>query len=263
MQTSNPILEAALAYAKRGWHVFPTRNKIPTTRHGLKDATTDPEQIKKWFANPKDMQISIATGDNSKLFVLDLDNKNGVNGIQAYIDKYGELPKTLQQRTPNNGMHLLFTYSPTKSFEPRNTKDRLGKGIETKGNGGSVVIAPSKGYMWDCSIKQLLPVPPEIIKDLAPEPQASRPAIDAIPCGSAYAQKTLGAIVKDMETTEKGGRNIKLNALAYRIGRLTAKGILSSDAIRALTEAAIASGLDSAQAEKTAQSGYTAGLKKG
>jgi Bifunctional DNA primase/polymerase, N-terminal len=49
--TDNPALRQALAYARRGWPVFPCLEgqKVPATRHGYKDATTDPEQITGWF----------------------------------------------------------------------------------------------------------------------------------------------------------------------------------------------------------------------
>ncbi|MDW8069742.1 MAG: bifunctional DNA primase/polymerase, partial [Anaerolineae bacterium] len=42
------ILETALQYATRGWHVLPLKpkNKHPLTPHGVKDATTDPETIR-------------------------------------------------------------------------------------------------------------------------------------------------------------------------------------------------------------------------
>jgi hypothetical protein len=38
------ILRQALAYARHGWPVFPCAPgaKIPATRHGFRDATTDP-----------------------------------------------------------------------------------------------------------------------------------------------------------------------------------------------------------------------------
>jgi len=44
----------ALTYASRGWPVFPCKpdQKIPATRHGYRDATTDPERITPVTGNP-------------------------------------------------------------------------------------------------------------------------------------------------------------------------------------------------------------------
>jgi len=51
--------EAALTYASWGWHVIPVvpNGKVPATQHGVKDATTDPEQITRWWAQNPDFNI--------------------------------------------------------------------------------------------------------------------------------------------------------------------------------------------------------------
>ena len=49
------MLDYALGYARRGWEVFPlaVRDKVPLIKggNGCLDATTDEDQIKKWWAS--------------------------------------------------------------------------------------------------------------------------------------------------------------------------------------------------------------------
>jgi len=68
-------LPQALAYAKR-WPVFPCKegSKTPATPHGFKNATRDPEAIRRhWQRNPR-FNIGIPTGAESGLVALDLDD---------------------------------------------------------------------------------------------------------------------------------------------------------------------------------------------
>ena len=61
---TDATLRRALAYAARGWPVFPCQpgHKIPATAHGYLDATTDPEQITAWFTRHPGRNLAIATG---------------------------------------------------------------------------------------------------------------------------------------------------------------------------------------------------------
>jgi Bifunctional DNA primase/polymerase, N-terminal len=87
-------LEAALVYATRGWPVLPLHSvhngectcgaancqspgKHPRTANGIKDATTDLEQIKQWWTYWPEANIGIATGAASGLLVVDVDPRNG------------------------------------------------------------------------------------------------------------------------------------------------------------------------------------------
>ena len=79
-------LRQALAYAARGWPVFPCQagQKIPATAHGYLDATTDRAQITRWFARHPDWNLAIATGAPGP-DVLDVDEHGPAgNGYAAF-----------------------------------------------------------------------------------------------------------------------------------------------------------------------------------
>jgi putative DNA primase/helicase len=50
--------------------------KHPMTPHGVKDATTDRNQIKSWWTESPDANIGIATGSEAGILVLDIDPRN-------------------------------------------------------------------------------------------------------------------------------------------------------------------------------------------
>ena len=134
-------LDAALAYAAKGWRVFalPVNSKIPAKgSRGFKDATIDPETIHRLFAKP--CNIGIATGNG--LYVLDVDkHHDGEATIQNWEGDHGLLPNTYTVQTPRGGRHYYFT---TTTKAP--TGAGLGLGVDVRGDGGYVVAPPSPGY---------------------------------------------------------------------------------------------------------------------
>lgn len=150
------ILEMALQYAAMGWHVFPCqpRSKIPYPgTRGVKDATTDQDVIRAWFTRWPDANIALACGvGDVPIYVVDVDvdNEKGINGFESLEEFQDVLPRpqTLTQDTPRKGAHFLFT-----SSTPAMNRNNFRKGIDIRGRGYYIVLAPSihpngKAYKW-------------------------------------------------------------------------------------------------------------------
>src|SRR5438552_2835276 len=114
-EPANPRLAAALQYARAGWLVFPCSpgEKVPATRHGFLDATTDPDQITWWWTRHPDRNVAIATGTPGP-DVLDVDVRETGSGFAAFgrLRREGRLDgANAYIRTPSGGLHAHFTGS--------------------------------------------------------------------------------------------------------------------------------------------------------
>jgi hypothetical protein len=144
-------LDAALALAGRGWQVFPlkARDKIPATRNGFKDASSDPDGLKRLFCRP-DLNLGLATGPGSGLWVLDLDGADGISAFEQIEQQHGKIPQTVEVRTGGGGRHLYFRLNG----EPIKNRSKVcGVPIDVRGDGGYVVAPPSmhksgSAYEW-------------------------------------------------------------------------------------------------------------------
>ena len=113
---TDAALRQALAYARHGWPVFPCLlgEKVPATRHGFRDATTDEGQITAWFGRGSRWNLAIATGAPGP-DVLDVDQHGPAgNGYAAFnrLRRAGLVDGAAAYvRTPAGGMHACFTGS--------------------------------------------------------------------------------------------------------------------------------------------------------
>jgi hypothetical protein len=146
------LLNAALALASRGMHIFPCvpRDKRPATPNGLKDATTKVEVISAWWNSMPEANIAVATGKASGIFVVDIDDEDAEAEISKLEAQHGALPATVEQITPR-GRHLLFRWPPNGDI--RNSASKIARGVDVRGEGGYIVCAPSthptgKRYAW-------------------------------------------------------------------------------------------------------------------
>ncbi len=272
-----------MAYAERGWHVFPLRpgGKQPALhgqdrcarsgpcRNGHQGweqrATTDPGRIREcWRHGP--FNVGIACG-RSGLVVIDLDTPKGGAapppewakrricdgaGVLAYLcERHGQPWPfvTFAVATPSGGTHLYFTVPP--GLRLRNTAGRLGWCIDTRAAGGYVVapgsIIAGRPYVTVTSIPPA-PLPGWLATRLA-EPPVSCPAGPLFARGVAhpgrYARAVLDRECRRVAEARHGRRNDTLNRAAFALGQLTAAGLLPTALAHAeLFAAACRAGLD-------------------
>jgi Bifunctional DNA primase/polymerase, N-terminal/Primase C terminal 2 (PriCT-2) len=157
-EKSGKMLDAALAYATHGFPVFPlTINKTPVPKRdqdakgepipgtgGFKKATTDPEQIHKWW-DKNEYLIGLPMGAASGVWCLDIDtSEDHADGVAEWekIAAQHDPIITREHRSATGGPHLIFNWS--EADRPiRCSSGDLPDGISVKGEGGYIAVPPS------------------------------------------------------------------------------------------------------------------------
>lgn len=151
MSALSKLGRAACAYAEAfNWAVFPLkpRDKTPITSNGFKDATTDRAIIERWWKRTPNANVGMACGDPSGgVFAIDVDPRNDGDWSWATLcAEHPLLPDTPTAVTGGGGQHVLF-WGPARCSV-------LVPGVDVKGSGGYIVLAPSihpsgGHYEWD------------------------------------------------------------------------------------------------------------------
>lgn len=170
--------ESALALAKAGYPVFPLHGiteagcctcgntacsspgKHPALKGWQKAATTNPDQIGKWWKTNPQFNPGIRTG--GKLVVLDIDGEEGRKNLHSLEKKFGMLPSTLIVRTgrDDGGEHHYF-HSDDADKLGCSIGD-LAEHLDIRSKGGYVVgpgsrHATGRFYQWEvgCSPEEI------------------------------------------------------------------------------------------------------------
>ena len=178
--SENEILEAAAVYAEQGLRVFPCNaGKKPMIKGWPTLATTDLQQLAKWWAKWPDANIGIATGETSGLLVLDIDTKGDGNGfveLEAFLGHPVEDFDAPRYSTPSGGQQIWFAY-PIGDDAGISTKAHIGGlSIDTRANGGLCLCPPSQTadgcYEWIVEPQEFneLPQCPADLLELLREP---------------------------------------------------------------------------------------------
>lgn len=258
--TPPALLDAALAYAAAGWHVFPLRGNTPLRgSNGFYDATTDLDQVRRWWTGRPD--CNIGTGIPESLAAVDVDAKHGgLLTLQEFEETYG-VPETLSVLTGGGGLHLYFLHP---GGELRQGVGILGAGIDTRIPGkGYTILPPSKhrsgrDYEWYDETIPPAPMPRWMVDRLRPEPQqkprsAASDALDGFTGGVDARLRGVLSVVGP----EGPGWNDRLHWAACRAGEMVRdQGQDPDQLVRLLLEAAQPwNGREARAAEATIKSG--------
>lgn len=284
--------QAAMAYAQRGWQVFPVAGivsghcgcragtmcdhpgKHPLNPNGLRAATTDPAQLSQWWSKWPWAGVAIRTGAPSGLVVVDIDPAHGGLLSLDEISRSGELTpgtlETLAVRSGGAGYHLYYQH-PQKPVSNTNSQlPRIGPtpGLDLKGDGGSIIAPPSphpsgRRYQWAPGAQ----APAELPRWAQPRPPTPRP-VPPRPSSvmgegrlARYAQAALEGETATVAAAVQGQRNHVLNRAAYKLGTLVGAGALDQTIVESsLSEAAQTAGLSAREAIATIRSGLTDGI---
>jgi Protein of unknown function (DUF3987)/Bifunctional DNA primase/polymerase, N-terminal len=250
----NPNLTAALSLAAAGLTVFPAgSDKRPLLVGWQERASTEEGQVRKWWDSYPAALPAIVVG-RASLVAIDCDRHPGGNdGIKAFNElvsangaKLANVPMT---KTARGGAHLFFRQPPGEPLG--NGRGELPDGIDVRGVGG-FVIAPGAvlpdGKRWqsvngrpllaDAFKAGSIPELPQWLADIIRPNRRSNsgpldedahgfadmPGANSRSRGEAYAAAALDGAVAELSGAPNGKRNETLNAVAFRLGRMIARG---------------------------------------
>jgi hypothetical protein len=260
-QVSLPV--ESVQSALEGELLFPVArgDKKPLIQwiYGERPATSDLEQIKKWFINFPGANSGSRMGGASERFGLDQDSFEG----HQYIESKGGLPVTLTTKSGNPDpyrKHYKFKVPAGMKIKSSSSKKRIAPGIDIKGENGFLVNPPSlhkSGQCYRVEVQAPLAEPPQWLID---DMRAAGLIVDAIspergekPKGTpVYSELTEGdrehglAIVRnqilatlkkcDEFSIEDAPFNDELNILAGTCGNMAAGGVADEEFLKGMVE---------------------------
>jgi hypothetical protein len=265
---------AAAHYIDLGWPVFRTLGKVPLPgSRGVLDATRDHATADLWWPPGTELGVAIATGRPAGTWVLDVDGAEGAASLQELERERGELPTTVEARTPR-GRHIYLRH-PAGAPDVRNSAGVIAPGVDVRGTGGYVVAPPSAHpsgdrYRWapgrDPDSIAVADAPEWLLELLNPPaaPTAPPPAMlvpVSVPAG-AGARYVAAAIEREclkLAAAREGTRNDRLNRAAFSLARFVRDGrARRGPVVEALTIAAKATGLSDIETRRTIRSAFGA-----
>ena len=232
----NNTLAAALDLVGHGVPVYPLiygTKAPPAGHHGYKEATTDPDQVRRWADELGRFNLGIDLF-TSGMVVLDLDRpgtdrnghavhggKNGVKALKIYLEQHQRrLPHPMYaEQTPHGGLHLFFKLD--KPLERPTRKTNALPGVDVLGD--FVITSPSEidGSPYLVMQDQTQPVSihdtataPQWIVDLLTAPQTAFNPTKANYLMKGQKTYTGRLLDKIVQGAKEGERNTWLTSIA-------------------------------------------------
>lgn len=138
MKPVSDLHAAALRFAGNGIPVFPciVGTKKPACENGFHDATTDTDQIDRWWTEEPRLNVAFSP-HQAGLGIIDIDGDEGAASWEKWQDDNARLAPTYTIRTPRGGVHLYY-----RGILPA-TQSKLGVHVDTRGVGSYALVPPS------------------------------------------------------------------------------------------------------------------------
>ena len=104
-----------------------------------------------WWEEWPDSNIGVATGSTSGILVVDVDTKQ--NGLQTWteLQDMNGMVNTMTSITGSGGNHYFFRLPEDYHDNGllKNTTGTIGPGVDTRGDGGYIILPPSTHVSGD------------------------------------------------------------------------------------------------------------------
>lgn len=218
----------------QGRKVFPVTkgSKLPLVKWGSEDpASSDLDQVNKWFIRHGNTNWGMATGAKSGVFVVDTDTKEGYDWVVAngltdtYIVKTGgNTPEKLSY-----GYHFYFLHP---GVPIKNSARDLSPGVDVRGDGGYVLMPPSvTDQPYYVANQREVAAAPEWLIERIRKTELDRVAVVGELCDQdrEHGLNIYRKECREYPETPDGQWNNELNKLAGLAGRLVAAGCFDED----------------------------------
>jgi hypothetical protein len=236
--------------------------------HGFHAATTDLDRVLKMLDRYPDGLLAGRMGVVSGLVCIDFDPPAGLPTMRDLMER-GILRETRAQFTGREGgIHMFFKH-PGGYITSR--AGGAGTGVDVKGDGGYVVLAPSvhpktgRRYRWryDWASAPCDELHPGLLDIIRPPEAPRRRSFDRTITPRGHTRMV--GLVRTVMEAPPGQSNSALYWASCRAGELVARGeVTAHQAHAALFEAALQRGIPEREAGATPDNGVISqGLRRG